>query len=161
MRYIWLTQEEELTLQEGQRHHRNAVFRQRCTCLLLSHQGLCITQLAKLYQTRSHTIRSWFDRYEQLGLVGLRVLPGRGRKAVLRSADQSIVEEIVATHRQSLKQASLELSQQVGQPVSKGQLKAFLKSSVGAGTVSVKVSSTSKTRHNTPSKKPNGWNGYK
>ena len=65
MRYISLREEEVLTLQDGQRHHCNSVFRQRCTCLLLSHQGLCITQLAKLYQTRTHSIRSWFDRYEQ------------------------------------------------------------------------------------------------
>jgi len=134
MRYVSLTDSEVLTLQEGQRNHGNAVFRQRCSCMLLSHQGCRIIQLAKLYQTRTHTIRTWFDRYEQMGIVGLRVLPGRGRKAVLEFAHQPIVEEIVSTNRQSLKQASLELSQQVGQPVSKGQLKAFLKSSAGAGT---------------------------
>ena len=100
----------------------------------MSHQGLCINQLAKLYQRRSHTIRTWFDRYEQLGLVGLRVLPGGGRKAVLEFAHQPILEEIVAINRQSLRQASQQVSKQVGQPVSKGQLKAFLKSWAGAGT---------------------------
>ena len=128
MRYISLSEEEVLTLQEGQRHHPNAVFRQRCSCLLLSYQGCRILQLAKLYQTRTHTIRTWFDRYEQMGVVGLRVLPGRGRKSLLQSTHQPIVEAIVASNRQSLKQANLEVSQQVGQTVSKGQLKAFLKS---------------------------------
>ena len=128
MRYISLSEEELLTLQEGQRKSVNAVFRQRCSCLLLSHQGCRITQLSTLYQTRTHTIRSWFDRYEQMGIVGLRVLPGRGRKAVLQATDQPLVEEIVSTNRQSLRQASLEVSQQVGKAVSKGQLKAFLKS---------------------------------
>ena len=155
MRYISLTDTEVSTLQEGQRHHPNAVFRQRCSCLLLSYQGCRILQLAKLYQTRPHTIRTWFDRYEQIGLVGLRVLPGRGRKSLLQSTHQPLIEAALATNRQSLKQASLEVSQQVGQPVSKGQLKAFLKSSAGAGTASAKVLNTSKTRSNMPSKKLN------
>jgi transposase len=155
MRYVSLTDSEVLTLQEGQRKSSNAVFRQRCSCLLLSHQGCRITQLAQLYQTRTHTIRTWFDRYEQMGIVGLRVLPGRGRKPLLQVTHQPIVEEILLTNRQSLKQASLEVSQQVGQPISKGQLKAFLKSSVGAGAVSAKASSTNKIPFNTPSKKPN------
>jgi transposase len=155
MRYMSLTDDEVLTLQEGQRNSVNAVFRQRCSCLLLSYQGCRITQLATLYQTRTHTIRTWFDRYEQMGIVGLRVLPGRGRKSVLQATHQPIVETALATNRQNLKQVSLEVSQQVGQPVSKGQLKAFLKSSAGAGTASARASSTSKTQSNTPSKKPN------
>ena len=155
MRYVSLTDLEVRTLQEGQRNHSNAVFRQRCSCLLLSHQGCRITQLAKLYQRRTHTVRTWFDRYEQMGLVGLRVLPGRGRKPVLHATHQPIVETALATNRQSLKQASLEVSQQVGQAVSKSQLKAFLKSSAGAGTVSAKALNTNKTLFNTPSKKPN------
>jgi transposase len=102
MRYMSLTDAEVLSLQEGQRNHSNAVFRQRCSCLLLSYQGCRITQLAKLYQTRTHTIRTWFDRYEQMGIVGLRVLPGRGRKSVLQAAHQSIIETALATNRQSL-----------------------------------------------------------
>jgi len=155
MRYISLTATELLTLQAGQRNHGNAVFRQRCSCLLLSYQGCSIIHLAKLYQTRTHTIRTWFDRYEQMGIVGLRVLPGRGRKLVLQATHQPLVEAALANHRQNLKQVSLEVSQQVGQAVSKGQLKAFLKSSAGAGTASAKVSSTSKTRSNMPSKKLN------
>jgi transposase len=128
MRYINLTDAEFQTLQEGQRNSPNAVFRQRCSCLVLSYQGCCIQQLAKLYQTRTHTIRTWFDRYEQIGLVGLRILPGRGRKALLQNIHQSLVEEVVSSNRQSLQQASLQVSQQLEQSVSKGQLKAFLKS---------------------------------
>jgi transposase len=155
MRYVSLTDSEVLTLQEGQRHHRNAVFRQRCSCLLLSHQGCSIIHLAKLYQTRTHTIRTWFDRYEQMGIVGLRILPGRGRKSVLQATHQPLVEAALATNRQNLNQVSLELSQQVGQAVSKGQVKAFLKSSAGAGTASARASSTNKTRSNMPLKKPN------
>ena len=154
MRYMALNDEDVLTLQEGQRNSVNAIFRQRCSCLLLSHQGCCITQLAKLYQTRTHTIRTWFDRYEQMGIVGLRVLPGRGRKSILQATHQPIINAVLATNRQSLKQASLEVSQQLGQSVSKGQLKAFLKSSVGAGTASAKVLNTNKTPPNMPSKKP-------
>jgi transposase len=128
MRYISLIEEEVLTLQEGEGNSNTSVFRQRCTCLLLSQPGCLITQLAKLYQSRTHTIGNWFDRYQQMGIVGFRVLPGGGRKAVLPATDQPLVEAIVASNGQSLKQASLEVSQQVGQAVSKGQLKAFLKS---------------------------------
>ena len=149
MRYFSLTDSEVLTLQEGQRNHPNAVFRQRCSCLLLSHQSCLITPLAKLYQT--HTIRTWFDRYDQMGIVGLRVLPGRGRQPLLQATHQPMVEAVLATNRQSLKQ----VSQQVGQPVSKGQLKAFLKSSAGAGSASAKVSNTNKMPSNIPSKKLN------
>jgi len=37
-----------------------------------------------------------------MGIVGLRVLPGRGRKAVLQATHQPIVEAIVASNGQSL-----------------------------------------------------------
>ena len=154
MRYLSLDDSEALTLREGQRNSANAVFRQRCTCLLLSHQRCSIQQLASLYRTRSHTVRAWLDRYEEMGLVGLRVLPGRGRKPLLGPTHQPLVEAAVGHNRQSLRQASLEVSQSVGQAVSKAQLKAFLKSSAGVGTASAKASRTSRTPLNTPSKKP-------
>ena len=154
MRYLSLNDFEALTLREGQRNSTNAGFRQRCTCLLLSHQRCSIQQLASLYRTRSHTIRTWLDRYEKMGLVGLRVLPGRGRKPRLDSTHQALVEAAVRHNRQSLRQASLEVSQSVGQAVSKAQLKAFLKSSAGVGIASAKASKTSRTPLNMPLKKP-------
>ena len=91
MRYITLTEEEQTTLEQGYRNHGKHHFRQRCHSLLLSGRGIQVKEIAALYGVRTRTVYSWMDRWEQMGLSGLQIQPGRGLKAALRVEDAGLV----------------------------------------------------------------------
>ena len=135
MRYIQLSETEQVTLQEAVRNHPSAIVRTRSQALLLSHRRYPVKELARLHQVRTRTIYEWFSRWQAIGLVGLRITQGRGRKSVLQAVHTPLVEETLTLDCQDLKQASLTLSETLETPISKGQLKRFLKSSATAGDV--------------------------
>ena len=133
MRYIQLSEEEQVTLQEAVRNHPSSIVRTRSQALLLSHRRYSVKELARLHQVRTRTIYEWFSRWQSLGLVGLRITQGRGRKATLQPVHRPLVVETLTLDCQDLKQASLALSDSLATPVSKGQLKRFLKSLATVG----------------------------
>ena len=94
MRQIKLTEAEEKTLQEGFKNHPKAHFRKRCKALLLSHEGMAIKEILKYTRTRARTIYTWMDRWQQMGITGLMILPGRGLKAKLSEKDENLLELI-------------------------------------------------------------------
>lgn len=133
MRYIHLSETEQVTLQEAVRNHPSAIVRTRSQALLLSHRRYPVKELARLHQVRTRTLYEWFSRWQAIGLVGLRITQGRGRKSVLQALHTPLVVETLTLDCQHLKQASLTLSETLEMPISKGQVKRFLKSSATAG----------------------------
>lgn len=91
MRHITLEKEETQTLEQGYRNHGKHPFRQRCQSLLLSAGGLQVKQIAALCSVRTRTVYFWMDRWEQMGLCGLSIQPGRGLKAALSVEDAGLV----------------------------------------------------------------------
>ena len=131
-KYIKLTLEEELTLEEGSKKHPKPYFRKRCACILLSNRGYDIKSLAILYKTRIHTIGTWFANWNEQGIVGLQIVQGQGRKAVLSTASPELVQEIkahISTNPQDLASICYQINQTWGLSLSKNQLKQFLKKS--------------------------------
>ena len=60
-----------------------AYLRERCAALLMIAEGDYPAHIARarLYRKRDEeTVARWLKRYQQEGLAGLRVRPGRGRK---------------------------------------------------------------------------------
>src|SRR3954470_8816063 len=104
MRYIRLSEAEQVTLQEAVRNHPSAIVRTRSQALLLSHRSYSVKELARLHQVRTRTIYEWFSRWQSMGLVGLRITKGRGRKSVLQPLHTSLVVETLALDCQDLKQ---------------------------------------------------------
>ena len=135
MRYIYLSEAQQISLQESTLHSASAVVRSRSQALLLSNRGYTVKELARLYQVRTRTIYEWFSRWQSLGVVGLCITKGRGRKATLQTQHTPLVEEMLTLDCQDLKQASVSLSEILAAPISKGQLKRFLKTSATAGVV--------------------------
>jgi transposase len=74
---------EIVTLQEAQKHHKKSHFRTRCEAIELSNRGKSVAYISDLLQTRPDTIYTWINRWEERGLVGLMIVPGRGIKAKL------------------------------------------------------------------------------
>lgn len=130
MRYVKLQDTEMETLEEAVRHHPNRFFRNRSQCLLSSHRGVPVKHLARTYNVRTLTIYSWFDRWETAGIVGLRNLPGQGRKPTLDVEDQDSVKKALAQVKANplkLSTAAEELSGELGRKVTKGMLKRLIK----------------------------------
>lgn len=139
MRFVKLTEAEVLTLREGHKNHLQFQFRNRCQCLVLSHQGTPVAQLAKLFEISEITVYSWFDRWEKQGLVGLMNKPGRGRKAILSLQNSDHVRSVksaVGKNPQSVKQVVAELETALETEMSPDTVKRFLKNLVSVSGAS-------------------------
>ena len=66
-----------------------AYMRTKALVLLNLAEGRRVTQLARIFRVSRQSIYSWQKRYAQGGIEGLRVQPGRGRKA---KADKNEIE---------------------------------------------------------------------
>ena len=63
-------------------------------------------EFARFFTIRTRTIYDWFNRFESIGIVGLMILSGRGRKAVLHACDDDeiiTIKEIVRGNPQSIR----------------------------------------------------------
>ena len=129
-KFIKLTLEEELTLEQGSKNHPKPHFRKRCACILLSNRGYEIKSLASIYKTRINTIGTWFRNWNEKGIVGLQIVQGQGRKAILSTASPVLVQEIkdsIRTNPQDLTVVCQQISQKLSLNLSKNQLKQFIK----------------------------------
>jgi transposase len=130
MRFIKLDQSDEQELARIYRTHAKFHIRQRAHCLLLSNKNYRVPMLAGIFSTRKHTIREWFDRWENEGFQGLEIRPGRGLKPAIREENTELVDCIrkeVCADPQSLRSVVDKVSTQFGINLSVRQIKTFLK----------------------------------
>lgn len=133
MRFVKLSEAELITLQEGHKNGSQFQFRNRCQCLIFSHQGKTVPQLSQFFDINPITIYGWFDRWESQGLVGLMNKPGRGRKPILSLQNPKHVESVksaVKNNAQSVKAMVAELETALETEMSVDTVKRFLKNLV-------------------------------
>jgi transposase len=64
-------------------HAQIPYLRERAAAILKVAEGLSVRKVAAsglLKRVRHETVSEWIDRYEQAGLEGLKIKPGRGKK---------------------------------------------------------------------------------
>lgn len=135
MRFIKLSEVELVTLQEGHKNSSNFQFRNRCQCLVFSHQGRTVPELAQFFEVSKITIYGWFKRWEKDGIVGLMNQPGQGRKAILSLQNPIHIKSVKAAvqkNAQSVKAMVAELEQSLDEKMSVQTVKRFLKNLVSA-----------------------------
>lgn len=79
-----LTEPERQTLEAARDHHPKAYMRERAAALLKIADGMPAAQVARqglLKRREPDTVYRWVQRWRTLGIAGLRVQAGRGRKA--------------------------------------------------------------------------------
>jgi transposase len=76
------------TLSEMPRYHPSRRARMRAHSLLLSHQGVSIPPIARIYQVDRRSVSTWIDRWQTRGLGGLYDQPGAGRRPMLSVDEQ-------------------------------------------------------------------------
>jgi transposase len=139
MRFVKLTEAELVTLQEGHKNGSQFQFRNRCQCLVFSHQGRSIPELTQFFEVSRNTIYGWFDRWDALGIIGLMNKPGRGRKPILSLQNPAHVASVKAAIRnnaQSVKTVVAELENTLDTPMSVDTVKRFLKNLISVSTAS-------------------------
>lgn len=133
MRFVKLSEAEVMTLQEGHKNGSNFQFRNRCQCLVFSHQGRTVSELAQFFEVSKITIYGWFDRWDSAGIRGLMDKPGRGRKPILSLQNPTHIKEVrsaVKKNAQSIKAMVAELETTLETEMSIDTVKRFLKNLV-------------------------------
>jgi len=91
MRYVTLKTEEIDALELSSKSSNNLI-RKRSQCLLLSHQGRTIIDLASIFDVDRRTIERWLNSWSKSGVDSLPILPGRGVKTRLKGFEEEIAK---------------------------------------------------------------------
>ena len=129
-RFISLTDTEIRTLEEGRKNGEKYQFRDRCQCLLLSHQGQTTNQLKDIFKVSLQTIYSWFGRWELNGIAGLMNRPGQGRKVKLSLDNEQhvqVLNDLVDDYYHDVARIRDELEKKFNLTLSKDTVKRYLK----------------------------------
>lgn len=81
-------------LQAGMKSEKSYQFAQRCHAILLSHEGFEVSELVRVFSVSKNTLYTWFKRYENNGISGLKNKPGQGRKPTLCIDNKEHVEAV-------------------------------------------------------------------
>jgi transposase len=104
MKYIEsLSHETVKMLERIYRQSEHHQVRQRAHCILMSFQGLTMTQLMALFMVSRKTVFNWFQAWERHKLIGLYNEPGRGRKPLFNPEQKAQIREWVKAEPRNLK----------------------------------------------------------
>ncbi len=148
-RYIQLTDTEILTLEEGHKNGKSYQFRNRCQCLLLSHQGCDTNQLSTIFNVGLVTIYNWFNAWEQSGICGIMNSPGQGRKPKLSTENTEhveAIEKLVEENYQDVGRIRVELESRFDLSLSIDTVKRYLKKTTFDGAASDAVRKRGRTQ---------------
>ena len=93
-RFVHLSDIEHAEIIEGRKNGKTAYFRERCYAIELSHRHQTVPQISFILEKRCETIRDWFTNWEQDGLSGLGIKPGRGLKPRLELTNMDVVAAV-------------------------------------------------------------------
>ena len=125
MRYLILKTEEIEALEFSIKNSNNTI-RKRSQCLLLSHQGRTIIDLANIFDVDHRTIECWYDSWAINGVELLPILPGRGVKTRLKGLEEVIAKQLEINNRNLISVfLFLEITHNIG--ICKRTLQNFLK----------------------------------
>ena len=137
---ILLTDQENTAREKAWRQGKSHEYRQRCQMILLKSQPvdgqyLRSQEVAKQVGCCQVVVNTWLKRYQEHGLAGLAVKPGRGRKTILsQQNDLAAVRRAVQSSRQRVSLAKAELQEELGKEFSHQTLTRFLKKTVAASS---------------------------
>lgn len=130
---VQLSDEQRQELEDGYRNGKSHAFRERCQMILLKSEKRPSSEIARFLGCHKITVHEWVKRFEAEGIEGLKMRPGRGRRAILQvSSDLIRVRAAVIRSRQRISLARAELEAELEKPFSTTTLKRFLKKTIAA-----------------------------
>ena len=118
--------EEIEALEQLQKNSTDSMVRKHSQCLLLSHQGRTIIDLANIFDVSRRTIERWFDSWVKSGFESLSIMPGRGAKTRLKDYGKEVSEQL-ELHNRNLKNVLIYFKVQHNIIICKKTLQNFLK----------------------------------
>lgn len=136
-----LTPDQLSMLEKGYKTGKQHIFRRKCQCILQSHSGISIKELSEYHQVSTRSIYKWLDSWESMGMSGLTIKKGRGRKPKLEinnALHTKKIKEFVENEPQSLKKVVPKIEAELHIGVSQKTLSRFLKRVITDGNASGK-----------------------
>ena len=99
MKYVRLTEPEEITIVEMRKYHSKPRARERAHMIELSNKGKSINEIVEIVGKNRDTISTWLNNYKKYGIAGIldREKPGRNPK-VKDLIKERIIEIAKAEH---------------------------------------------------------------
>jgi transposase len=124
---VVVTAEQRTALEKDTKYGLTPSFRLRCQAVLLKTNKRSSLDVANELHCCEMAVNNWVKRYQEQGLTGLQIKPGRGRKPILKKeTDLDAVRLAVQNSRQRISLAKAELEQELGKEFSQLTLKRFL-----------------------------------
>lgn len=101
--------------------------RERSHCLILLSQGYSPGETGAILMRSLKTIYNWMERWSEQGLSGLYDQPGRGRKPLLKLAEQEQVCQLVRQSPRRIGQHLTTIKEQLNKTISRSTLKRTLR----------------------------------
>jgi transposase len=126
-----LTDTERVALENELKTNDNHSFRMRCQAILLKATGRTSKDVGSIVGMCHVSVNSWIKRFNDNGVDGLKIKPGRGRKPFMNKIEdaQAVLLAVKANRQRiQLAKADWQASRKEGsQPVSESTFRAFLK----------------------------------
>lgn len=102
-RYIEnLTEQEIATLEQGRKSEESYQFRDRCHAILLSFSGKTAQEISEIFSVHLQSIYTWFNRWNNHGISGLKNASGQGRKPKISIDNQEHSDIIDAAAKNAI-----------------------------------------------------------
>jgi transposase len=118
--------EEYLELKQAL-NESGGTYHRRIKGILLSVDGYVIDEIADILEVNRDTVSAWVDSFEKGGIEGLKLKPGRGRKAILNEKERELAVELVKKYPTNIKPALEEIKESTGKKISIWTLKNVIK----------------------------------
>ena len=130
-----LTLEEQDTLTEAYRNHPQFRVRQRAHAILLHNRHVMVARLCELFETHPETVRSWLNRWETEGVLGLYDNPRSGRLQCFTAEEQATFLGYIDENPHQPKAAAARLQDVTGKVASLDTFRRVLKKVPTSGNV--------------------------
>jgi transposase len=110
---------------------KKSQIRRRAQAILLSAQGYCIDEIAKICGVNRNAISAWINKWECMGISGLEDKPRSGHPSILTDGEKELVIKLASAHPRSIAKIIALLFKQTGKRVSDTTIKRILKAAKG------------------------------
>ncbi len=131
--FVTFNSEQEAELERIYKSAKSHTERQRHQAVLLNGRKKTITEIALVLGVALLSVHRWCNDYKRLGLAGLASKPKLGKSPKLSLTNETqvqIVQKHLAKDGRKLDALQAELSELLGEPVSKYTVKRFLKKTI-------------------------------
>ena len=127
-KFVSILNEDQVSeLNETRNSSNNRRLRQRAHAIILSSKGYNIDEIAKIIESDRDRISYWFDRWEEMGLEGLKEKARSGNPGILNESEKQLVIELCKENPRSITTIIAILFEKTGKRVSDSTITRLLK----------------------------------